>query len=383
MKLDVRTLCAALCLLSCDGASAPVDDSACPNGPTIDQLPAGPDEQVEVQCAANPLVGEPPPPYSIVLGGTSYVVRNGFAWVPDGCDWRRAEGQAEGGLYSQPYGAHFAAAYSVQGCEISRVAEDGSLVPVTKEFDGTFDALGAPPGPVVCDLLNPVDRFTSFTLQSPAAPEIPDYNALRDCLCEGTCAIVDNQLELLPDAAHDGPLGLRATAVPPTQAMRENGHTSKSTIESTLVHIVRGDRVTIQAWVRIQAGGGVPYGILDLESTWLETGPGPRLLLEQGALEVELKYGDRPRFRQGAPVPFPIGAWVDVRVVYDVQPDESGHVQVWQDGLMVIDASGQTLPLPNTILNSLEVGITAYNGEGMSASVDVDSLVLRGTRRPP
>jgi hypothetical protein len=349
----------------------------CPGGPSVDDLPAGPDEAIEITCPSNPLVGEPPPPYDVSLGGTTYTLRDGFAWVPDGCGWKKAEGQPDTGYYAPPYGADFASAYSVDGCDISRVADDGSLVPVGKQFEAMFDAVE---GPLACDLLGPTYGFTTFTLQSPASPDIPDYIARRDCLCLGDCDFADNRLEVLAEAAHDGTRGIRATAVPPSEAMTAVGFTSKASIETPLVHYVRGDEVTIRAWIRVQEGGGVPYGLIDLESTWIDGAAGPRLLIEGGALEVELKFADRPRFWQPDPVPFPIGAWVDVQITYLLQPDDTGRVQVWQNGIQVIDAAGQTLPLPNTILSSLEIGITAHDGEGGTAVLDVDSVTTTGKR---
>lgn len=368
-----RIVTRLLVLLPVMGCS-PAD---CPDGPSVEELPAGPDEAIKNACPSNPLVGEPPPPYEITLGETAYTLRNGFAWVPDGCGWKKAEEQPETGYYAQPYGADFGSAYSVKGCDIARIADDGSLVPVGKSFDASFDGVS---GPLACDLLGPTYGFTTFTLQSPEAPQIPDYIALRDCLCDGTCEFRDNRIEVLGNAAHDGVNGIRATAVPPTDAMINEGHTSKASIETPLVHYVRGDHVTITAWVRVRADGGVPYGLIDLESTWIEGAAGPRVLIEGGALEVELKFGDKPRFKQTDPVPFPVGEWVELKVEYDLEPDEKGRVQVSQNGSQVIDARGQTLPLPNTILNSLEMGITAYDGKGASAVLDLDSVSATGTR---
>lgn len=365
-------------MLSLAGLGAGVSGcgpSECPGGPSVEDLAAGPDEEIEISCASNPLVGEPPPPYEVTIGDASYTLRGGFAWVADGCGWRKADGQPEGGYYAAPLGADFASAYSVDGCSISRIADDGSLVKVGKSFGADFDVAK---GPLACELLGITYGFSTFTLQSPEAPEIPDYIALRDCICEGTCEFRDNRMEILAGAAHDGAHGLRATAVPPTDGMIAAGHTSKASIETPLVHYVRGDHVTLTTWIRVHEGGGVPFGLIDLESTWIDGAAGPRLLVQDGALEVELKFGDKPRFKQTTAVPFPLGPWVRVEIQYDLQPDESGRVQVWQDDVQVIDAKGQTLPLPNTILNSLELGITAHNG-GSTAIVDVDSVTASGT----
>jgi len=41
--------------------------------------------------------------------------------------------------------------------------------------------------------------WNSFTLQSPAAPEVSDYVALRQCILNGTCTFIDNKIELVAD----------------------------------------------------------------------------------------------------------------------------------------------------------------------------------------
>lgn len=326
----------------------------CGCSPSVVTIPAGPDEVPAPGCDGGKLYGEPPPPYSVTFDGTTYTVRNGQVWKP--------AGDGTGQLLATLYDPHFASMFELQGCTILRRNEDGSVkVPVGKTFVSGFENVVDVQG-----LIGPDAGFTGFVLQSPAAQTVPQYVALRSCLLSRTCDFKDNRLEVIADAAHDGVRGLRATSLGPVGQMV----TAKASIESELVHFIRGDVVRLGAWFR--AVEGVPYGLIDLESAILEVAPGPRVLIEGGHLEVELKFGDKPRFKQKTPVPFPLGTWVRVEVEYTLQPDATGRVRLWQDGALIIDATGQTLPLPNTILNSLELGITSNNlGR---AVLDVDGV---------
>ncbi len=323
--------------------------------PTV-TIPSGPDEGPSPGCDGGKLYGDPPPPYSISIDGQTFTVRNGQVWRPTG--------EGTGQLFATLYDPGFASRFEFQGCTILRRSDDGTLkVPVLKTFAAEFEAAADVQGLVGLDA-----GFTGFVLQSPAAQSIPEYVALRSCLLSRTCDFKDNRLEVVADAAHDGGRGLRATSLGPVGQMV----TAKASIESELVHFIRGDVVRLGAWFR--AVEGVPYGLIDLESAILESAPGPRILIEGGHLEVELKFADKPRFKQTSPVAFPLGAWVRVDVEFTLQPDATGRVRLWQDGALRIDATGQTLPLPNTILNSLEVGITSNNlGR---AVLDVDGLTV-------
>ena len=61
-----------------------------------------------------------------------------------------------------------------------RDPETGKLYPTRRHFEEGFeDATG------VKDLIGPERGWTSFTLQSPAAPSIPEYNALRQRIMAG------------------------------------------------------------------------------------------------------------------------------------------------------------------------------------------------------
>lgn len=327
--------------------------------PSSTPIPAGPDEVGAPGCDGGLLYGGPPPPYELSFEGQRYVVRSGKVWKPTTA--------GNGQLFATLYDPTFASMYSVEGCDIFRLADDKvTKFPVSKFFENGFEGAADVQGLISFDA-----GYTSFTLQSPQAPTIPDYVALRACLLLRTCTFKDNRLDVLAAAGHDGGVGLRATALAPTGNMI----TAKASIDRELVHFVRGDVVKIGAWFRVVEGK--PFGLIDLEAAYVDQAPGPRVLLVGDHLEVELKFGEKPHFKPSVSRAFPIGPWVRVEVELELQPDATGSVRLWQDGELLIDTKGQTLPLPNTILNSLELGITANNEVKTVLDVDGISVFVR------
>ncbi len=51
-------------------------------------------------------------------------------------------------------------------------------------------------------------------------------------------------------------------------------------------------------------------------------------------------------------------------------------IQLWQDGVKLIDEHGQTLPLANAIYDSLEIGISAHSFGPDAATLFVDDIVI-------
>ncbi|MFO0714431.1 MAG: hypothetical protein U0353_31610 [Sandaracinus sp.] len=360
-------VCLGVALAAC-APSAP--SSPCVDGTSTGVLPIGRDEALaDTGCPGLVIAGDPPPPYELTLGGRALVLRGGFAWEREGDRLCRIGEQPERGYYEPPLFDDFASAFVVQDCALHRRADDGSLVAVGPRFDADFEGVDD-----VCSLLGPEHRFTAMTLQSPRAPEVADYVALRQRVCNEHAPFLDNTLTVTAEAAHEGTRGLRSFAVAQDAVLAAGAHPSKASVESELVHFVRGDVATIDLWLRVV--DGLPLGLVDLETTFVTEHPGPRLLVtEDGHLEGELKWGDRPRFPSlpGASA-IPIGRWFHLVVELALEPDDTGHLRVTLDDEVVIDADGQTLPLPNTILNSLELGLTSALVE---TTLDVDDVHVR------
>lgn len=353
------------------GCAPAAPSSECVEGTSASALPIGRDEVVpETGCPGLVIAGGPPPPYTLSIGGRELVLRGGFAWERQGERLCRIPEQASTGYYEPPLFDGFADAFTVEGCTLLRTADDGTRIAVGPDFEAGFEGVDD-----VCSLLDPVHRFTAMTLQSPRAPEIPDYVALRTRVCAEGAPFLDNTLEVVAEAAHGGARGLRCFAVAQDDVLAAGGHPSKSSIETELVHFVRGDVVRVEMWLRVV--DGLPLGLLDLETTFVASRPGPRLLVTAGGqLEGELKWGDKPRFPPlpGAS-PIPIGRWFHLVAELMLEPDETGHLRVSIDDEVVVDADGPTLPMPNSVLNSLEIGLTSAIVE---TTLDVDDVRVSG-----
>jgi hypothetical protein len=153
--------------------------------------------------------------------------------------------------------------------------------------------------------------------------------------------------------------------------------TGKASIETTLAHFVRGDDVWVAFSVRVVEGR--PLTFFDLESDIIALGPGPRIIwLDDGSLAVELKWADKPTYRQPAAsrVQFPSGRWVRLTVHYTLAETSQGLIELWQDAQQVLSVRGRTLPVPDSVLARVELGITAHSDPTARAVVDLDDLEI-------
>lgn len=212
--------------------------------------------------------------------------------------------------------------------------------------------------------------FSSFTLQSPGAPTVESYVALRKCILENTCNFIDNRIEISTEEVHSGDQSLRFYAVAPPE-----GIVSKSCVDTLLLHFTEGDDLWFSAWYYVESG--TPTTIADFETSAMKWGPGPRILLgsENPQVRVELKHFDKPTYRQepDSAVPFPSQQWVHVALHLTLSAGNDGVIEVWQDCEQIIDSEGRNLPKRSAILDRMQVGITATNQETV---LYVDDVLL-------
>jgi hypothetical protein len=260
----------------------------------------------------------------------------------------------------------FERTFFVDNCRVFRTAGDGQRYEVLRTMKENFEGLAH-----VRDLVSPAHGFTALTLQSPRAPDVPDYVALQNCLLSGSCDFRDNRIEPSATDVAEGSTALRFTSVAKSSSMV----TAKSSLETTLAHFVRGDDVWIAMSIRVVEGH--PLTFVDLESDLIASGPGPRVMwLEDGSLGVELKWADKPLYTQPetSRVQFPTGSWVRLTVHYTLSETNEGLIELWQDTQQVLRARGRTLPIPDSVLARLELGITAFSDSSGRAVMDLDDL---------
>jgi hypothetical protein len=301
---------------------------------------------------------------TVVEKGTTYKLYRAALWQvnPRAGKWE---------FVKQVYDPDFYAKnYVEQEGTIYRKTAKGDLVPVRRRFaDGFEDAR------TIRDLISLERGWTEFTLQSPKFPQIRDYVQLRKRLLKGQSDFVDNRVEPTSEVVHSGRGALKTFCVAPSPAMV----CAKSSIASELLHFVRGDDVWFSGWYQVPEGSGMPFTVMDLETTWISESPGIRIMIAGGKHACfELKWGAKPKYRQpkGKELPFPTGRWVHLKAHLKLSEKDDGVIELWQDGSKIVDARGQTLPLAHSIYNSFEIGISAHNDRGKPATLYVDDVAI-------
>lgn len=259
--------------------------------------------------------------------------------------------------------------YAEQGGTTFRiVSETGQRYPTLRRFRDDFENAHQ-----ITDLVNEQRGWTSFTLQSSSTPSVPEYVALRSRILRGESTFVDNRVEPSSEMAHSGTRALKCFSLAPTPSMI----CAKSSLSSELLYFAKGDDVWFSAWYYIPSGR-MPFTLMDLECTWIKEHPGIRIMLEDGAAMLELKWGHKPKYRQAQAVrvPIPVDQWVHLKARLHLSEVADSQVQLWQDDQLLIDTQGQTLPLAGAIYDSLEIGISAHSFGPDSAMVYVDDVAI-------
>lgn len=228
--------------------------------------------------------------------------------------------------------------------------------PTKNNFEDGFEKYSSLNSIFIMQLEDSLKFWNTMTLLSPLAPTIQEYVNLRSCIFKNTCSFLDNRIELGIDPEKSTNHVMHFVSVAPTSNMI----TAKASIESTITFFHKGDDVWYQARYFF-ASSGLPYSIVDFENQWFNLAPGPRVVILDGSLAVENKFGSKIFFKQPSStmIPLPLKRWVTVKVHIGYSDDSTGMVEVWQDGTRIISTHGITMPTLNSIQTNLEIGITA------------------------
>lgn len=230
---------------------------------------------------------------------------------------------------------------------------DEGLFPVKNDFIDNVESYFAFTDLFIKSIADTQLYWSSFTLQSPAAPSVSDYVALRKCILAGTCTFIDNKIELASDPVSVTNKVLKFTSVAPTSSMV----TAKACMESQIVFFDKDSDLWFQADYYIQSG--MPFSIVDFENSYFEGSPGPRVDIKNSALSVENKFGAKKEYVQSSPVNIPTNKWFTVKVHLKFSNNATGIIEVWQDGTQVISAAGINLPSSNSVQDRIQIGVTA------------------------
>ena len=259
-----------------------------------------------------------------------------------------------------------------------RKGPDGALIAVKRNLTENFENAGS-----FRDLIGIERGWTSCDLLSPRTPTPQDYVQLRNRIIKGEGDFLDNRVEPSIQSAHSGHSALKCVAVPASRSMV----TSKASLSTELLHFVKGDDVWISLWCRVPADSGMPFTVMDLETTWLHGQPGMRIVIDDGkhACFQLSKWFGNPYYRQpkGREVSFPRDRWVQLKSHLKLSEKDDGIIQLWQDGQQILDTRGQTLVLSHAIYNSLEIGISAYDEKERPATLYVDDVSISTQDQAP
>ena len=247
--------------------------------------------------------------------------------------------------------------------------ESDKLFPTRQHFKEDFESATR-----IHDLIDVTERWSHFTLQSPSARSVNDYNRLRNQILKGEADFIDNRVEPSDEQVHSGKRALKILCVGPDGQMG----TCKASLHAGLFHFAKGEDVWFSAWYFIEKRGKYNT-LMDLESTWVRNHPGMRIVLHDGYLELQLaKWLPNISYRQprNSRKPMPEKQWVHIKVHLKLSDDPDGIIQLWQNDDLLIDTKGKTLPFAKAMLDNLEIGISAHALTKDEAIFYVDDVEL-------
>jgi Polysaccharide lyase len=243
------------------------------------------------------------------------------------------------------------------------IGSDGSQFPTKNNHFDDFESYGTFTDMFLKSPNDTALYWTGFTLQSPAAPSVPDYVALRKCILDGTCTFIDNRIDLVADPMDPTNQVIRFTSVAPSAEMI----TAKSSMGSSLNYFLKDSDVWFQADYYIESA--MPFSFADFENAYFYKQPGPRIVIRQNKLAVENKFGAKSNYTHNQNIEIPQQQWFTIKLHLKYSNTDNGIIELWQDGVQLISTTGINLPTSNSIQSELEVGVTA-TPEGCVMLVD-------------
>ncbi len=187
-----------------------------------------------------------------------------------------------------------------------------------------------------------------------------------------------NTVMLTSEFTHSGRQALKCVA-----SAADGKKVSKADIECDGLQFKKGDHVWFSGWFLLPSGTDASQVFLwDLETSKLRNSPGRRLFLQDGetvASDLGQWWSTKAKsFHQPAAtqVKFPKDRWVHVKIHLLLSEGSDGHMQVWQDGVRVLDAMGKTLPRASTVYDRMQVGVTANARTTCEQTVFIDDVML-------
>lgn len=179
-----------------------------------------------------------------------------------------------------------------------------------------------------------------------------------------------NQVETSQEQVHSGQFALK------TYTPADPNDLQKAAVLRELFFFPPGSDCWFSAWFYIPGEASIENLFLfDLEAT-TRFSVGRRLMFtgtDGKYLMLEGKRTTGPQYAQTEkPVAFPRNQWVHVKLHLHLASNDEGHVELWQDGQLILDKHGANIPA-NTFYDRIEVGQTA-NSTHKELTVYVDDV---------
>ncbi|NBF41845.1 MAG: hypothetical protein GVY14_15655 [Spirochaetes bacterium] len=188
-----------------------------------------------------------------------------------------------------------------------------------------------------------------------------------------------NTLSLTSSRSNSPPYSLYANAE------ASGNPVSKADIVRGGLFFREGEEVWLQVVVYVpDKETSVDLYLLDIESTMYYGDPGRRIhVREDGTLRVESKGGFHgPSLTQGnGAIPLPKGEWVELVLAIALSTSNDGRVRLWQNSTLLIDEEARTLAESRSVIDRLQIGLTANPSAGTAEAWFDDVVVTRSPLR--
>lgn len=210
-----------------------------------------------------------------------------------------------------------------------------------------------------------VNGWGGMALQEILHPTGSEAAAFGNDVLAGTDTFDVNRVEPSTLRSKFGSKSLRVVC----EAASANPTITKASLNNALFHAARGDTIFADFWLYIE--DGTPLGIIDFECSHASDSPGVRLLLNSSLVpRLESKFFHKPSFAASSSIA--ADQWVHIELEVGLH-ESSGEIRLRVDGTLLINATGQTLPVPSMAYDRVQIGVTA-NSEATAVLLYVDEL---------
>lgn len=179
-----------------------------------------------------------------------------------------------------------------------------------------------------------------------------------------------NRIEIDEENVHSGENSLKFLAE------KSKDSVSKSDIVREGLAFKKGNDLWFSGYFYIPSGTDMrEVFLLDFEDSKLYQSPGRRFYIQEGEKLASDQKGfpKRETFRSASPIIK--NKWFNLKVHMFLSDGADGKVEVWQEGIKIIDGNGPNLPSSSSIYDRMQIGITA-NQDLYDQIIYIDDIIV-------